>query len=103
MYLAPNAPHKPAYSAPRHTDMFTTTPLPKPQSFNEADVSDKPEWVQTKPLLSSTKIQELTTLNRKRLRALQSVDEMVRRLVQALEATNELSNTYIVFTSDNGV
>src|SRR5215207_1507195 len=102
MHLSPNAPHKPAYSAPRHTDMFTNTPLPKPQSFNEADVSDKPQWVQNKPLLSSTKIQELTTLNRKRLRALQSVDEMVRRLVRTLRETGELSNTYIVFTSDNG-
>ncbi len=102
MYLTPNAPHKPAYAAPRHADMFTSEPLPKPQSFNEADVSDKPQWVQNKPRLSSTKIEELTTLNRKRLRALQSVDDMVGRLVSALSDTGELSNTYIVFTSDNG-
>jgi N-acetylglucosamine-6-sulfatase len=103
MYLAPNAPHKPAYFAPRHANMFSSEPLPRPQSFNEADVSDKPQWVQNKPRLSSAKIDELTTLNRKRLRALQSVDEMVGRLVDALTDTGELSNTYIVFTSDNGV
>jgi N-acetylglucosamine-6-sulfatase len=103
MYLAPNAPHKPAYYAPQHANMFTSEPLPKPQSFNEADVSDKPQWVQDKPRLSSTKIEELTTLNRNRLRALQSVDDMVGRLVNALSNTGELSNTYIVFTSDNGV
>ena len=70
MYLAPNAPHKPAYYAPRHANMFSSEPLPKPQSLNEADVSDKPLWVQNKPCLSSTKIEELTTLNRNRLRAL---------------------------------
>jgi N-acetylglucosamine-6-sulfatase len=103
MYLAPNAPHKPAYYAPRHANMFTSEPLPKPQSFNEADVSDKPQWVQNKPRLSSTKIEELTALNRNRLRALQSVDDMVGRLVDVLGETGELSNTYIVFTSDNGV
>ena len=103
MYLAPNAPHKPAYYAPRHADLFSSESLPRPSSFNEADVSDKPQWVRNKPLLSSTKIQELTTLNRNRLRALQSVDEMVERLVNALRDTGELSNTYIVFTSDNGV
>ena len=64
MYLAPNAPHKPAYAAPRHAYMFSDEPPPKPQSFNAADVSDKPQWVPDKPPLSSTKIQELTSLNR---------------------------------------
>jgi N-acetylglucosamine-6-sulfatase len=103
MYLAPNAPHDPAYFAPRHANLFTTTPLPKPQSFNEADVSDKPEWVQNKPRLSSTQISNLTQFYRKRLRALQSLDEMVERLVNALRAAGELSNTYIVLTSDNGI
>jgi N-acetylglucosamine-6-sulfatase len=101
MYLAPNAPHKPAYSAPRHANLFTDVPLPKPSSFNEADVSDKPAWVRNKPLLSSTKIQELTNLYRQRLRALKSVDDMVGTVVSALGS--ELDNTYIVLTSDNGV
>jgi N-acetylglucosamine-6-sulfatase len=110
MYLAPNAPHHPAYYASRHADMFSSESLPKPQSFNEADVSDKPAWVQNKPRLSSTKIQELTTFNRKRLRALQSVDDMVGKLVDTLSAVRDpltqeplINNTYIVFTSDNGI
>jgi N-acetylglucosamine-6-sulfatase len=103
MYLAPNAPHAPAYYASRHANMFSSTPLPKPSSFNEADVSDKPKWVRDKPRLSSTQISNMTTFYRKRLRALQSVDEMVKRLVDTLSATGELSNTYIVFTSDNGI
>jgi N-acetylglucosamine-6-sulfatase len=103
MYLAPNGPHDPAYFAPRHANLFTNTPLPRPSSFNEADVSDKPQWVQNKPRLSSTQISDLTQFYRKRLRALQSVDELVERLVNALRATRELSNTYIVLTSDNGI
>jgi N-acetylglucosamine-6-sulfatase len=103
MHLAPNAPHHPAYYASRHANMFSSEPLPKPSSFNEADVSDKPQWVQNKPRLSSSKIQELTTFNRDRLRALQSVDDMVGRVVNALSDMGELSNTYIVFTSDNGI
>ena len=44
----------------------------------------------------------MTTYYRKRLRALQSVDRMVKQLVDSLSQTGELSNTYIVFTSDNG-
>ena len=103
MYLAPNAPHDPAYFAPRHANLFTSTPLPKLSSFNEADVSDKPQWVRNKPLLSPTAVSNLTIFYRKRLRALQSLDEMVGRLVNALRATGKLSNTYIVLTSDNGI
>jgi arylsulfatase A-like enzyme len=103
MYLAPNAPHAPAYYAPRHAGMFSSERLPRPSSFNEADVSDKPAWVQNKPLLSPTQVDGMTRFYHDRLRALQSVDDMVGRLVGALSETGQLSNTYIVFTSDNGI
>jgi len=103
MHLSPNAPHFPSYYAPRHAGMFTDTPLPRPTSVNEADVSDKPAWVRSKPLLTSAKISDMTRFYRDRLRALQSVDDMVERLVGALEDKGELSRTYIVFTSDNGI
>jgi N-acetylglucosamine-6-sulfatase len=103
MYLAPNAPHDPAYFAPRHANMFSSTPLPRPSSFNEADVSDKPRWVRSRPRLSSARVSDMTQFYRKRLRALQSLDEMVERLVNALSATRQLSDTYVVLTSDNGI
>jgi N-acetylglucosamine-6-sulfatase len=108
MYLAPNAPHKPAYSAPEDATKFSSEPLPRPPSFNEADVSDKPKWVQNKTLLSSTTVNNMTTTYRKRLQALQSVDRMVKTLVDTLSVPDPVSgqrpidNTYIVFTSDNG-
>ena len=102
MYLSTNAPHTPTYVPDRHEGMFSNAALPKPPSFNEADVSDKPAWVRNKPQLTSERIWYLTFLYRPRLRALQSVDEMVERLVSALRDTGKLSNTYIVFTSDNG-
>jgi N-acetylglucosamine-6-sulfatase len=103
MHLSPNAPHFPSYYAPRHAGMFTDTPLPRPTSFNEADVSDKPAWVRNKPLLTSAQISDMTQFYRKRLRALQSLDDIVGTLVDALRDTGQLSNTYIVFTSDNGI
>jgi N-acetylglucosamine-6-sulfatase len=103
MHLSPNTPHYPACFADRHASMFSDEPLPKPPSFNEADVSDKPQWVQNKPRLSSTQVTKMTRFHRDRLRALQSLDEMVGRLVSALRDTGELSNTYIVFTTDNGI
>lgn len=39
---------------------------------------------------------------RSRLRALQGVDELVESLVTRLEASDQLDNTYIIYTSDNG-
>jgi len=103
MHLSPNVPHFPSYYAPRHASMFTDTPLPRPTSFNEADVSDKPAWVRNKPRLTSAEISDMTGFYRDRLRALQSLDDMVGKLVGALQDTDQLSNTYIVFTSDNGI
>ena len=89
MYLSPNAPHHPSYCAPRHsgTSSETETPLPKPSSFNEAGVSDKPQWVRNKLRLSSTEVSDLTDLYGKRLRAPQSLDEMVARSVNTLSET----------------
>ena len=39
---------------------------------------------------------------RKRLQALQAVDEGIEKIVNTLKANGQLNNTYIFFTSDNG-
>ena len=101
MYLAPNGPHTPAYVAERHEGMFSGRPLPRPPSFNEEDISDKPEVVKY-PELGHGEVEELGDLYRKRLAALQSVDAMVNGVVGALQDTGQLNDTYIMFTSDNG-
>ena len=46
-YLAPNAPHTPAYVPARHEGMFSDRSLPRSPSFNEEDMSDKPEMCGT--------------------------------------------------------
>ncbi len=102
MYLAPNAPHKPAYVAKRYEDSFSDEPLPQPLSFNEKNLSDKPELVRSIPPLSRGKKKYFETLYRKQLASLQSVDEMVGALVDTLQTTGQLENTYIIFSSDNG-
>jgi N-acetylglucosamine-6-sulfatase len=103
MYLSTNAPHTPAFAPQRHQSMFSDVSLPAPPSLNEADVSDKPAWMRNTPSLTSEELGKLRQRYRQRLRSLQSVDEMVGRLVGVLRETGELSNTYIVFTSDNGL
>ncbi len=96
------APHGPSTPAPRHSALFTDVIAPRTPSFNEADMSDKPPLISTLPLLTATQIAELDVKYRLRLRSMQAVDEMVAGVIDALASTGILSNTYIIFTSDNG-
>ena len=52
-YLSVYAPHGPATPAPGDEVLFPGATAPRTPNFNEADVSDKPAWVQAKPLLNA--------------------------------------------------
>jgi N-acetylglucosamine-6-sulfatase len=102
MWLGTTAPHQPAEPAPRHADALADVSLPRPPSFDEKDVSDKPDWISDNPPLSPDQISFAEDLYRKRLQSMLAVDEMIGELVHTLRQSGELDNTYIVFTSDNG-
>jgi arylsulfatase A-like enzyme len=102
LYLAPTSPHFPAAFAPRHAGLFSGAPLPTPPNFDEADVSDKPLVVRSRPLLTPANVSNQTTIYRDRLRSLQSVDDLVDSVVTALTADGLLDNTWIFYMSDNG-
>ncbi len=103
MYIAPGAPHKPATPAPRHQDLDVTLPTVRPPSFDEQDVSDKPQWVQELDRLSARQIKKLDKAQRNVVRTLQAVDEAVGDLMDTLATNGELENTIIMFVSDNGL
>jgi N-acetylglucosamine-6-sulfatase len=112
LYLATYAPHVsyasggsvqiPPIPAPRHADLFSDVDAPRPPSFSEDDVSDKPASIRNRPLLNQAAIDKIDANYRNRLRSLQAVDEMVERVIQALEAKGVLGETYVFYTSDNG-
>jgi N-acetylglucosamine-6-sulfatase len=102
MYLAPRTPHEPATPAQRHENLFLGATAPRPPTFNEQDVRDKPGWVRSQPLLDSQKIASIDDLYRKRLQSMAAVEDMIESLIQTLQNSGELDNTYIFFTSDNG-
>lgn len=68
-------------------------------AFDE-DTSDKPSWVRREPLADSV-VKALRKDFRDRIRMVQSVDDMVERVLGAL-SPEERRTTYVVFTSDNG-
>lgn len=115
VWLNPFAPHMaldpadptsltllPPIPAPRHVGLYDNFPLPSRPNFNESDVSDKPAVVKLFPLLDSAGIADAINQYRRRRESLLSVDDMVERVINALQAAGKLSNTYIIFTSDNG-
>jgi len=102
MFVAPYAPHQPARAASQHEGTFDHEQLPRPPSFDEEDVDDKPQYIQDMPPLTQADIDRIENLYRSRLESLQAVDEMIERFVDTLTSIGKLENTYIVFTSDNG-
>ena len=102
MYVAPTAPHGPATPAERHQGAFADEEPPRPPSFDEEDVSDKPSPIRDAERISDDQVSSIDDYHRQRLESMLAVDEMVASLVQELEDSGELENTYIFFTSDNG-
>ncbi|MDQ3911355.1 MAG: sulfatase [Actinomycetota bacterium] len=101
-YIAPTAPHNPTTPAERHKGAFADEEAPRSASFDEEDVSDKPSWIQDLGALTEKQSSRIDDHYEERLESMLAVDEMVGSLVEELEDTGELENTYIFFTSDNG-
>ncbi|MCC2626829.1 MAG: sulfatase-like hydrolase/transferase [Thermomicrobiales bacterium] len=101
LYLAPYAPHSPATPAPRHRGMFAGESAPRSPAFNERNVEDKPDWVQSSRL-SEERIGRIDSGYRHRLESLMAVDEMIDVVVRRLDQRGALASTYIFFLSDNG-
>jgi N-acetylglucosamine-6-sulfatase len=96
------APHDPNTAAIRHQGYFASQPLPVDKSYNEKDVRDKPPWVQRIKRLGGGLRSKIATRYRGRLETLLAVDEAINSIMNTLFARGMLSNTYVIFTSDNG-
>jgi N-acetylglucosamine-6-sulfatase len=107
LYLAFKAPHLPQTPAPRHEGIFQHFPPWRPPSYNEADVSDKPSWVQALPLQNSA---DLDQIRIDQLEMLQAIDEAIGGsttfgIVGIMEHLRNLGiadDTMVVFMADNG-
>jgi arylsulfatase A-like enzyme len=107
LYLAFKAPHLPQIPAPRHEGIFQHFPPWRPPSYNEADVSDKPTWLQGQPLQNSA---DLDQIRIDQLEMLQAVDEAIggstaygiTGIMQHLRDLGIADDTIVVFFADNG-
>ena len=110
LYLAVKAPHGPFIAAPRHDGLFQTIAPWRPPSYNEADVSGKPTWVQNTPLLDAQGMADMDQLRIDQLEMLQAVDEAIggsttygiTGIMEHLRNLGIADDTMVVFFSDNG-
>ena len=116
IWWAPAAPHREDVAttlmgrpgrdprpAPRYEEKSKKYKLPRPPSFNEKDVSDKPFNLTSKaPSLTQKQIDQLQLDYEGRIGSLLAVDDHVKKLIGTLKDTGQLRNTLIVFLSDNG-
>jgi N-acetylglucosamine-6-sulfatase len=100
--VAPHAPHGPYFPPERHRHDYDNVRLPKPPSFDEEDVSDKPREVREAPRLSDEDRARFRKDHEGKLETLRAVDDLVGALVGTLDRTGQLDRTYLVFMTDNG-
>ena len=97
LYFATNAPHAPTIPAPRDKGTWPLQSTATIPAFNEANVSDKPAWVQA---LSPVSVSEQRHALTRQYETLMAVDDAVGSIVDALG--DRATNTLFVFLSDNG-
>jgi N-acetylglucosamine-6-sulfatase len=95
-------PHLPASVPSGYHTRFQDARLPRPPSFNEADVSDKPAYIRNLPLLTRTQIDQLEADHKTQLRNMAHIDDTLARMLNLLRDRGKLSRTYVVFATDNG-
>jgi arylsulfatase A-like enzyme len=77
-------------------------PPPRPASFDETAVRDKPPTIRRLPRLSKARTRQITERWRCTLAAMRRVDLDIGRLIGALRRSGQLAHTVIMYLSDNG-
>ncbi len=101
-YVAYKASHSPFTPAPKYASALDPSAVVDSPNFNEADVSDKPQWIKQLPALAAADVQKEDADQLNAYRTLLSVDDGIKAIYQALQAQGILNKTVIIFMTDNG-
>ncbi len=102
LQLSTFAPHDPFTPAPRDSHDFPGLDAPRPPSFDTLP-SGAPLWLADRPPLKPRQIVRINRVFRRRAQSVQAIDQMIGTIEQTLVADGQAKNTYIVFSSDNGL
>jgi arylsulfatase A-like enzyme len=96
------AEHAPYYHDKADDGAFEGVGVPRTDSFNEEDVTDKPTFVRNLAPLSEEDVARMDQNYADGLRSLMRVDRFIGKASALLKSKGEMRNTYFVFYSDNG-
>ena len=102
LYLTPRAPHGKYTPARRHAGTLPDATAPRSRSFNEENVTDKPTHIRTLPPITNKVIASIDKQYQARREMMLSTEDLVARVLAALEETDRLENTYVLFLTDHG-
>jgi arylsulfatase A-like enzyme len=100
--IATFAPHSPFVPAPRDLSAFPGLKAPRTPAFDAATVG-APAWLSHFTPLQPAQVELIDRQFRQRAQAVQSVDRMIGAIESELAARGLARDTYIVFSSDNGL
>jgi N-acetylglucosamine-6-sulfatase len=100
--LATFAPHSPYTPARRDYGEFPGLRVPRTPAFNTVG-SDEPAWLRDFSPLGPAQVARIDAKFRERAQAVQAVDRMIGEIEATLAAKGLARDTYIVFSSDNGL
>jgi arylsulfatase A-like enzyme len=108
MYLAFNAPHDPRQAPQRFLDMYPLENIAIPESFlpeypYKDDMGNSPV-LRDEALAPFPRTTYAVKKHRQEYYAsISHLDEQVGKILDALEATGDMENTYVFFTADHGL
>jgi arylsulfatase A-like enzyme len=100
--LATFAPHSPFVPAPRDDRDFPRLAVPRHPNFDVVPTS-APGWLAHHPRLSGRQVVDVDSTFRRRAQSVQAIDRMIGRVETALATAGVSGDTYVVFSSDNGL
>lgn len=100
--MATFAPHSPFVPAPRDEGGFPGLQAPRTPAFDAAAVG-APAWLRDFAPLEPRQAEQIDEQFRRRAQAVQAVDRLIAEIEATLVARGVARNTYIVFSSDNGL
>lgn len=92
-----------AVPEPQDEGRFADVEVPKPPSYDEADVSDKPQSVQERPRIDAEAEAKIERRYRCTLEAVYGIDRGIGKIYNQVKRAGELNQTVFVFSSDNGL
>lgn len=108
MYLAFNAPHDPRQAPQKFIDMYPIDKISVPESYLpeypwKDDIGNSPS-LRDEALAPFPRTEYAVKKHRQEYYAIIThLDEQIGKILDALEATGKMDNTYIFFTADHGL